>query len=87
MTAIPQCSKSAPLRVATPSYKTSTNDPHLWLDPRNAIWIAATAVKVLAAEDPDYITRYKVNGDRTKSRLTALDSRIAKILAPLKGVP
>jgi zinc transport system substrate-binding protein len=62
-------------------------NPHLWLDPRNAIEIARQAAAALAELDPDNAPRYATNEARLATRLEALDRELAARLGPVAEVP
>lgn len=62
-------------------------DPHIWLDPRNAIVITAALVQALAELDPQRGDLYRANGVQQRQRLEALDRKLAQRLAPLAGRP
>ena len=62
-------------------------DPHVWLDPDNAlIWLDAIAAD-LAKADPDNATRYASNADVAKSRIEAMDAELRVLLDPIKDRP
>lgn len=60
------------------------NDPHVWLDPRNAAVMVDEITATLAKADPLNAERYKANAATAKQQLAALESEIAQDLAPLK---
>jgi zinc transport system substrate-binding protein len=62
-------------------------DPHVWLDPRNAKVIVATAAAALSRIDPANGSKYAANAAGVAARLDALESEIRATLAPLKGRP
>lgn len=62
-------------------------DPHLWLNPRNAMAIATGIAARLALLDPAEAPRYSANAARLQARLTALDSELQTLLAPLHHTP
>lgn len=62
-------------------------NPHLWLDPRNAIEIARLAAAALAGLDPGNAPRYAANAARLVARLGALDRELEARLGPLAGIP
>jgi zinc transport system substrate-binding protein len=64
----------------------SSRDPHLWLDPANAIAIARVAAARLAALDPANAAHYSANERALEGRLHALDTRLAGRLQPLRGL-
>jgi zinc transport system substrate-binding protein len=60
------------------------NDPHVWLDPRNAAVMVDEIAATLSAADPDHAAQYLANAKGTKEQLSNLEQEIAKELAPLK---
>jgi zinc transport system substrate-binding protein len=60
------------------------NDPHLWLDPRNAIAMTTAIAAKLAKLDPAHAAAYRANGEREIAALKALDRELAAKLAPLR---
>jgi len=62
-------------------------NPHLWLDPRNAIEIARQAAAALAELDPANAPRYAANEARLATRLEALDRELAARFGPVAGIP
>jgi zinc transport system substrate-binding protein len=64
-----------------------TVNPHLWLDPRNAMEIGRQAAAVLAKTDPGNAPRYAANLAQLLARLEMLDLELAARLDPVTGVP
>lgn len=62
-------------------------DPHLWLDPKNAIAIAQIAARELSAADPANAGLYKANADRLTKSLNQLDVELRNILTPVASRP
>jgi zinc transport system substrate-binding protein len=62
-------------------------DPHLWLDPRNAIAMTAAIAAKLVTIDPAHAGAYRANAARETAMLKALDKELAAALAPLRGRP
>ncbi len=62
-------------------------NPHLWLDPRNAIEIARLVAAALAGLDPGNAPRYAANLKRLVARLEALDRELAARLGSVAGIP
>lgn len=58
-------------------------DPHIWLDPRNAIAITDSVVAVLIEIDPSRDNLYRRNGNHQIERLKRLDAGLARRLAPI----
>lgn len=62
-------------------------DPHLWLDPQNAIaWLSVIA-DTLAALDPQNAATYAQNAQAAAASLTALEAELKADLAPVSGRP
>ena len=61
------------------------SDPHLWLDPQNAIAMTAAIAAKLVQLDPAHTAAYRANGARQIAALKALDLELAAKLAPLRG--
>jgi zinc transport system substrate-binding protein len=62
-------------------------DPHLWLDPRNAVvWLDAIAAE-LSRLDPDNAPTYRANAAAGQARLATLEAEIATRLHPVRDVP
>jgi len=59
-------------------------DPHVWLDPRNAVTMVRNIEKGLAAADPDGAAAYRANADRYVARIEAFDRELA---ARIDAVP
>lgn len=62
-------------------------NPHVWLDPKNAIAMTRAIAAALSAADPADAARYSANARRQIARLTALDQQLARLLAPVHGRP
>jgi zinc transport system substrate-binding protein len=62
-------------------------DPHIWLDPANAVTMAGTIADALAAADPPNTARYQDNARRLMAQLEALRARLARRLAVVKERP
>jgi len=63
------------------------SDPHIWLNPQNAMAMTRAIAEALIRSDPAHGARYRANAARVVSELTALDDQIAKILAPVRARP
>ncbi len=62
-------------------------DPHLWLDPQNAIaWLSVIAEN-LSALDPQNAEAYAQNAQTAAASLTALEAELKADLAPVSGRP
>ncbi len=62
-------------------------DPHVWLDPANAVVIARAAAAALADADPDNRAIYAANAERFAARADALDAELEAFLAPVRTTP
>jgi zinc transport system substrate-binding protein len=62
-------------------------DPHVWLDPRNAVLLAEAVAGRLAVLDAPNAGRYAANVAALRQRLTALDAEIAARLASVAKRP
>lgn len=62
-------------------------DPHIWLDPRNAVSIARIAAKRLRRLDPGNARIYDANLLEFADRLGKLEHEIRTTLAPVREVP
>ena len=61
-------------------------DPHLWLNPRNAVVIAQAVAERLAQLQPASAVYFRANAERFSSAVTLLDKQLAQQLAPVKEV-
>ncbi len=64
-----------------------TRDPHVWLDPHNAIAFTVAVADVLADLDPDHAAFYRDNANRRIRHLERLDGDLASRLEPVQDVP
>lgn len=62
-------------------------DPHVWLDPRNAIAMVRQIAATLAETDPEHADTYRANAEALIGRLHDLEHDIAERLAPYLDVP
>lgn len=62
------------------------HDPHLWLDPRNAILVAQALTTTLAQIDAANATQYRANLARFVIKVTQLDQKLQIALKPWAGV-
>lgn len=60
-------------------------DPHLWLDPRNGVAIAAAVAGALGELDPDNAATYSLNAAAFAAEMDALAAEIEAMLAPVAG--
>lgn len=59
-------------------------DAHIWLDPQNAILMAAQIEAALSKADPANAAIYAANGVKLRAGITALEAEIQTILEPVK---
>lgn len=62
-------------------------NPHIWLDPQNAIAMTRAIAAALSAIDPAHAKRYAANAAAEVTRLQTLDARLARRLAPVRTRP
>lgn len=62
-------------------------DPHVWLDPQNAIAMTRAIAATLIRIDPAHADAYRANAARESAALAALDKELTAKLAPLRGRP
>lgn len=62
-------------------------DPHLWLDPQNAIVITQAIADILSQHDRAQAKIYQQNAENMMQKLTALDKSLAAELASVKDIP
>ncbi|WP_284438385.1 zinc ABC transporter substrate-binding protein [Sulfitobacter albidus] len=60
-------------------------DPHLWLDPANAVQAAAALAELLGSRDPANAELYAANASAFAGEMTALEVEVTEILAPARG--
>ena len=60
-------------------------DPHLWLDPRNAIVVAQAVSEKLVQIDPANANVYRANMQTFATNMKSLDEKLTKQLKPLAG--
>lgn len=60
-------------------------DPHVWLDPHNAIAMTRAIASALALADPGNATAYRANAGRAVEGLRRLDGELRAGLAGVKG--
>lgn len=60
-------------------------DPHIWLDPQNAIAMTKAIAEALIKADPAHAALYRANAQKQTAALAALDEEIAATLAPVKA--
>lgn len=62
----------------------SGNDPHVWLDPENAIAMTGAIAAALSRADPDNAGTYKANAEKVQAELSTLQKTITADMSPLK---
>ncbi|NVK34794.1 MAG: zinc ABC transporter substrate-binding protein, partial [Rhodobacteraceae bacterium] len=62
-------------------------DPHIWLDPDNAIAMLDAIEHTLSDKDPENAPTYHANAEKTKEKLAALSAKIEATLKPARGIP
>jgi len=62
-------------------------DPHIWLDPANAMRLTARIADALAAADPANAVAYGLNRDAAIAEIEALQAEIDALLAPVRARP
>lgn len=62
-------------------------DPHVWLDPQNAIAFTKAIAAALIQTDPAHAGLYRANAARRIALLQGLDRELAATLAPVKNRP
>ena len=60
-------------------------DAHIWLDPQNALLMAAEIEQALAKADPANAAAYAANAKKLKDNIAALETDLKTILEPTKG--
>lgn len=76
-----------PRRSGARKLNAGNADPHLWLDPDNAVAIVTVVEAVLAGRDPDNATTYAANVSRLRGDLAALAAELSASLAPVRQTP
>lgn len=62
-------------------------DPHVWLDPGNAVAMARAAARALGELDPGHGDAYRANLSALIRRLGTLDRELTKLLEPVRSIP
>ena len=63
------------------------HNPHIWLDPRLAMWGITNICRALESRDPTNANAYRQNADAYSQRLAALDAEVEQAIAPVRQVP
>ncbi|MGV8837964.1 metal ABC transporter solute-binding protein, Zn/Mn family [Cellvibrio sp.] len=61
-------------------------DPHIWLDPRNAVLISQALATRLAQLQPESASVFRANAQRFAVSVQLLDQQLAQQLEPVKAV-
>jgi zinc transport system substrate-binding protein len=64
-----------------------TFDPHIWLNPQNAIQITTAISAQLSKVDPHRAALYRLNSKRVIERLQALDRQLQQRLSSIQNIP
>lgn len=62
-------------------------DPHIWLDPQNAMIIVRTMADIMATADPGHSTLYQTNATRLTEQILEYQSDTEAHLTPLRQRP
>ena len=62
-------------------------NPHIWLDPINAVAIVDHIAAVLGEIDPDNRQRYRLNATEIMSRLHGLDRSLERAFTDVRNIP
>lgn len=77
------------LRAASPighdEHKADQFDPHIWLDPNNAVAIVNLIAGRLQAIDPDNKSLYRQNAATLAANIQATDLEVRRLLTPFKN--
>ena len=60
-------------------------DPHIWLDPRNAVAVVRAVARTLVATDPENAGRYRRNAAYMIVQIETLDAQMSGMLLGLRG--
>lgn len=67
------------------THEHGTADPHVWLNPDNALLIAQSIFEKMVEIDPGQRATYQKNFDTLAGQLQALDEEIMQMMIPCKG--
>jgi zinc transport system substrate-binding protein len=68
-------------------HRQHAHDPHVWLDPHNAVRIVEAVADTISRIDPEHAAVYRKNALTQLERLQALDREIAQAVAPVRDKP
>lgn len=77
--------QDVPFRYFETSSDRDVPDPHIWLDPKLVKIQADTIYTTLKTIDPAHEATYRMNVRAFKNDLDAIDGKIEKTLAPIRG--
>lgn len=69
------------------NHKHGLEDPHVWLDPRNARAMIREIVAALSRVDPENRPIYQANGQRRETELADLEKELSDLLEPVREQP
>lgn len=64
-----------------------TDDPHIWLDPRNGAALLTAIAARLSEIDPAHADIYRANAEAGQARLAALEADLTVELVPVRSKP
>lgn len=67
------------------SHMHANKDPHLWLDPRNAVVIAQAIATRLGQQQPAFAAQFQANARQFTAAVQLVDKQIAQQLESVKG--
>ena len=68
-------------------HKSGTTDPHIWLDPLNAMVMVTQIEKTLVRLAPEWADTYRANAEKLRQDLSILDHDIRARLDGVRSVP
>jgi zinc transport system substrate-binding protein len=77
----------AAAEAADHEHEAGAPDPHIWLDPENAVAMLRVIGKELEAADPANAATYGANAAAAEQRIAALETELGAELAPVKQIP
>lgn len=66
-------------------HRDESADPHIWLNPKNAVLIVDAVAENLSALDPENASVYQANADATTERIESLEADLTSRLQGLDG--
>lgn len=77
----------APKLIRLPSRDGQAFDPHIWLDPQNAIAMLQYIASELSTRDPEHRATYEQNAKAAEAQFTLLGQSLKEKLSPVKDKP